>query len=256
MPGGRHGLQNRRPDTLCRGVGSIPTLSANLRSVLREDGLASRCTSFVASRASAGRPARSATQHLRRASARQASEHAPREGCRAEAAKQRRWATFFASHHSEVRLPLIPSHEAVSPSRDSLVDKVLQSLGDTGLPRPIVLDVVRRELQALRTQKTIPDADAVLARVRAGLARRARVAHPAGHQRHGHSRAHEFRPFPARRRGHRRPVGHRVELQQPRIQPRRRLARRARQRISSTGLRCCAAPKPPPSSTTTPPRWC
>ena len=32
MPGGRHGLQNRRPDTLCRGVGSIPTLSANLRS--------------------------------------------------------------------------------------------------------------------------------------------------------------------------------------------------------------------------------
>ena len=28
MPGGRHGLQNRRPDTSCRGVGSIPTLSA------------------------------------------------------------------------------------------------------------------------------------------------------------------------------------------------------------------------------------
>ena len=28
MPGGRHGLQNRRLGTLCRGVGSIPTLSA------------------------------------------------------------------------------------------------------------------------------------------------------------------------------------------------------------------------------------
>ena len=28
MPGGRHGLQNRRPGTPCRGVGSIPTLSA------------------------------------------------------------------------------------------------------------------------------------------------------------------------------------------------------------------------------------
>ena len=59
-----------------------------------------------------------------------------------------------------------PSRLRAIPS----VDKVLQSLGDTGLPRPIVLDVVRRELQALRTQKTIPDADAVLARVRAGIA--------------------------------------------------------------------------------------
>ena len=29
MPGGRRGLQNRWPDTLCRAVGSIPTLSAN-----------------------------------------------------------------------------------------------------------------------------------------------------------------------------------------------------------------------------------
>jgi len=47
---------------------------------------------------------------------------------------------------------------------------VLQSLGDTGLPRPIALDVVRRELQALRAQTTIPDLDAVLARVRAAIA--------------------------------------------------------------------------------------
>jgi hypothetical protein len=29
VPGGRHDLQNRRLGTLCRGVGSIPTLSAN-----------------------------------------------------------------------------------------------------------------------------------------------------------------------------------------------------------------------------------
>jgi hypothetical protein len=28
VPGGRRGLQNRCPDTSCRGVGSIPTLSA------------------------------------------------------------------------------------------------------------------------------------------------------------------------------------------------------------------------------------
>lgn len=47
------------------------------------------------------------------------------------------------------------------------VDKVLQALGDTGLPRPIVLDLVRRELQVLRTRKTIPDLEAVVARIRA-----------------------------------------------------------------------------------------
>ena len=49
-----------------------------------------------------------------------------------------------------------PSRLRAIPS----VDKVLQALGDTGLPRPIVLDVVRRELQALRAQKTIPGLDA------------------------------------------------------------------------------------------------
>jgi L-seryl-tRNA(Ser) seleniumtransferase len=60
-----------------------------------------------------------------------------------------------------------PSRLRAIPS----VDKVLHALGDTGLPRPIALDVVRRELQALRTQKQpIPGADAVLARVRAGIA--------------------------------------------------------------------------------------
>ena len=60
-----------------------------------------------------------------------------------------------------------PSRLRAIPS----VDAVVQRLGDTGLPRPIVLDVVRRELQALRIQKqAIPDADTVLARVRAGIA--------------------------------------------------------------------------------------
>ena len=45
MPGGRRGLQNRRPGTLCRGVGSIPTLSAKLiwkgsdRTCPREESL-------------------------------------------------------------------------------------------------------------------------------------------------------------------------------------------------------------------------
>ena len=54
-----------------------------------------------------------------------------------------------------------PSRLRAIPS----VDKVLQALGDTGLPRPIVLDVVRRELQALRAQKSIPGLDAVVARL-------------------------------------------------------------------------------------------
>jgi len=49
------------------------------------------------------------------------------------------------------------------------VEKVLQALGDTDLPRPIVLGVVRRELAALRKQKAIPAFDAVLASVRDAL---------------------------------------------------------------------------------------
>ena len=49
------------------------------------------------------------------------------------------------------------------------VEKVLQALGDAGLPRPMVVGVVRRELAALRKQKSIPGFDAVLAAVRAAL---------------------------------------------------------------------------------------
>jgi L-seryl-tRNA(Ser) seleniumtransferase len=55
-----------------------------------------------------------------------------------------------------------PSRLRAIPS----VDKVLQVLGDTGLPRPLVLDVVRRELQVLRAEKTIPGVEAVMARIR------------------------------------------------------------------------------------------
>lgn len=49
------------------------------------------------------------------------------------------------------------------------VEKVLQSLGDAGLPRPLVLDQVRRELGALRKQKAIPEFDAVVSAIRAKL---------------------------------------------------------------------------------------
>ena len=46
------------------------------------------------------------------------------------------------------------------------VEKIAQALGETGLPRPLVLDVVRGEVGALRKEKNIPGFDAVLARVR------------------------------------------------------------------------------------------
>src|SRR6266850_2109465 len=58
-----------------------------------------------------------------------------------------------------------PSRLRAIPS----VDKILLALGDTGLPRPIVLDIVRRELRLLRSQKSVPDLDAVVARVRAAV---------------------------------------------------------------------------------------
>ncbi|MBU6402631.1 MAG: L-seryl-tRNA(Sec) selenium transferase, partial [Verrucomicrobia bacterium] len=49
------------------------------------------------------------------------------------------------------------------------VEKVLQALGATDLPRPVVTAVVRRELAALRQAEKIPDYDAVLAGIRAAL---------------------------------------------------------------------------------------
>jgi L-seryl-tRNA(Ser) seleniumtransferase len=50
------------------------------------------------------------------------------------------------------------------------VEKVLQALGDAGLPRPMILEVVRRELATLRKQKSIPEFDAVVASIRGALA--------------------------------------------------------------------------------------
>jgi L-seryl-tRNA(Ser) seleniumtransferase len=49
------------------------------------------------------------------------------------------------------------------------VEKVLQALGDAGLPRPMVVEVVRRELAALRKAKSIPEFDAVVGAIRAAL---------------------------------------------------------------------------------------
>jgi L-seryl-tRNA(Ser) seleniumtransferase len=51
------------------------------------------------------------------------------------------------------------------------VEKVLQALGETALPRPVVVAVVRRELASLRSEKKIPDFDTIVARIRAALDR-------------------------------------------------------------------------------------
>jgi len=57
------------------------------------------------------------------------------------------------------------------------VEKVLQSLGAVDLPRPTVVGVVRRELAGLRSEKQVPDFEAVLARIRFSLdaLRRSRI---------------------------------------------------------------------------------
>ncbi len=49
------------------------------------------------------------------------------------------------------------------------VDKILLALGETDLPRPAVVAIVRRELAALRTAKTVPDFDAILSQIRSSL---------------------------------------------------------------------------------------
>lgn len=49
------------------------------------------------------------------------------------------------------------------------VEKVLQALGEAGLPRPVVTAVVRREVAALREAKEIPDFDIVVAGIRTTL---------------------------------------------------------------------------------------
>jgi L-seryl-tRNA(Ser) seleniumtransferase len=51
------------------------------------------------------------------------------------------------------------------------VDKILQSLGETGLPAPVVVHAVRQHLQTLRSKRTIPVADTIVEDIRSGLDR-------------------------------------------------------------------------------------
>jgi L-seryl-tRNA(Ser) seleniumtransferase len=54
------------------------------------------------------------------------------------------------------------------------VSKVAEDLGDVGLPRPVVVAIIREELSVLRKAKRIPDYDQVVAQVRAAMNRHAR----------------------------------------------------------------------------------
>src|SRR6185503_4236078 len=57
------------------------------------------------------------------------------------------------------------------------VEKVLQALGAVDVPRPAVVGIVRRELSGIRSEKQVPNFEAVLARIRSSLdaLRRSRI---------------------------------------------------------------------------------
>ena len=57
------------------------------------------------------------------------------------------------------------------------VDRLLRALGDLELPRPAVLDLIRRELAGLRRRKIVPPFDDLLSNIRsaANLLRAARI---------------------------------------------------------------------------------
>ena len=49
------------------------------------------------------------------------------------------------------------------------VEKLLQAIGKTDVPRPTIVSVIRRELAALRSKNQIPDFDALIVRIQAVL---------------------------------------------------------------------------------------
>jgi L-seryl-tRNA(Ser) seleniumtransferase len=49
------------------------------------------------------------------------------------------------------------------------VDKLVESLGDLDLPRPVVVALVRRELSAMRAGKTVPDLASLLSQLRSSM---------------------------------------------------------------------------------------
>src|SRR4051794_29181458 len=49
------------------------------------------------------------------------------------------------------------------------VEKVLQRIGKTELPRPALVTLIRRELARIRNEKKIPDHDEIMSQIRAKL---------------------------------------------------------------------------------------
>src|SRR5690242_8917816 len=55
------------------------------------------------------------------------------------------------------------------------VEKVLQALGETNLPRPILTTIIREQLAGFREAETIPDFEAILASVKASALKLSRT---------------------------------------------------------------------------------
>ncbi len=62
-------------------------------------------------------------------------------------------------------------HKRVTSSRRAIpsVAKVLDSLGKIDLPRPLIVDLVRRELSAIRAEDKIPEGGSIVDLVRDSL---------------------------------------------------------------------------------------
>lgn len=67
-------------------------------------------------------------------------------------------------------------HDRITSRRDiPAVSKILETVGDVGLPRPVVVSIIRQELSTLRTDRRIPDFKSVVAQVRTALEKHART---------------------------------------------------------------------------------
>src|ERR1051325_8417215 len=70
---------------------------------------------------------------------------------------------------------LVIPRRAMAEKRKALrgipsVEQLVQRLGSLDLPRPTVVAVVRREIASLRKGRKIPEAEAILERVRSAIA--------------------------------------------------------------------------------------
>ena len=134
------------------------------------------------------------------------------------------------------------------------VDRILSGLGETELPRPAVLAVVRRQLAGLRKERSVPDYETILERARETVSRLAAarirpLINGTGILIHTNLGRAPLGPAAIETlvRSPRTTTAWNMTLSMA-------LAGNA-PLISSTILPCYAAPKPPQWSTTTPRHW-